>query len=1166
MKRSYHISSFLSQRLTLRVCLLCALFAALITGSSDPAFALPADHYAPSSRLASGKWVKVRVEQTGVQFISAATLRKFGFSNPASVRVYGFGGREILGTITNSDPDDLPQVAAEYSDKGLWFFGFDYTRWSRSANSYTPYSHTLNPYAEESWYFLSDVDPSYLDMETFSTSAVDPNLPVIDSFIQPLLYENDLVHPSDTGSRYLGEDFRSPTRRSFDFNLVDYVEDAENGMRVAFATNTTTSSTLSISANASSFTNNTITISGITDSESFMRYSTSIHRFVPSGQNLKVDLAFSGGGAIKMARLDYIEVQYLRKLQLYNGELHFKVRANAQSTIKVANFDKNTILWDITDPVCPKIIKPAVSGNVASFTTYPGDYEFIAFTPDKCTRAITSAVTVPNQDLHSLDIPDMLIITPNEYKQAAETLAAHHRSFDGLNVTVLTPEVIYNEFSSATPDVSAFRRLMKMWHDRGLALDASPADDPADNEENKTSSRIKYCLIMARPTFDNKMKMEATKNATYPIIPIWQSPTGEAKTTSFSSDDFIGMLDDSQSFEIGRQKIHVAVGRFPFMSASEASSLTEKYIKYVTTPETGAWRNKIMMVADDQNYGDHLTQAEDMTKMLTQSESGKRFRIERIYLDSFPLEQSSRGPSYPQAKEKMLRLWNDGVMMINYIGHASTVSWTHEDLLNWTDMTSFSNTRTPFLYAATCEFGRFDGSSRSGAETLWAYPDAGIIGTVTPNRSVYIDMNGKLTHQVGISMLDTDNEGRGRRIGDIFKEAKNNYPTIDNTNKLRYVMIANPAMRLPVPTLNVNLSSINGVSVDSPISPPDYPVINAMGKAELVGTINNPDGSVAEDFSGLVEIHLYDAENAVETFGNGSAGVVSYYNDRKTLLYHGIAKAVNGKWSTTALIPSEIENNFSPAQFVFYAYTPDRKEANGANSRFYVYGTNENAPDDATGPDIEKIYLNRQNFASGDLVHSSPVLMARVSDPSGINLSDAGIGHSMMIVLDDKTYFTDVNTCFAPDPDDYTAGNITYPIGDIAPGKHTLRLVVWDNAKNSSSASIDFEVAVSKTPEIFNLYTDANPAKTNVNFTLSTDRPMATVDCRIEVFDLNGRKVWTSENPASTNLEANLTIPWNLCDSSGVRVPRGIYVYRATIISPEGPATSKSGKLAVSAL
>ncbi len=1098
-----------------------------------------------------------------MQFISTATLRNLGFSDPTKVRVYGLGGRPLPATLTAANADDLPIVASTANSRGLYFYGYGSVDWTMSAPKSTiPFTHTLHPYAEESYYFLSDSDEYAEQIPVRDSGSASGGAGVITSFIQPLLYETDLYHPSDTGQRYLGDDFRSPTRRSYNFTLTDAVAGQNCMIRVAFAANTSASSTLTITANGNSPVEaSPITLTGNSDINTFMRYSTGTRTLTDPGNSLRLDLAFSGGGTIRLARLDYIEVQYQRNLNLAStGELHFFTNSTLPAAVKIAGADNSAIVWDITDQGNPMIVDASLSGSDLTFVTPSGTREYVAFLPDKCTRSITGGSRVANQDLHSLPVPDMLIIAPAAFRDAAERLAAHHRDFDGLTCHVIEPELIYNEFSSGTPDVTAFRRLLKMWYDRGLAAAAAPSDD-----DDTTPSTIKYCLILGRGTFDNKIKMDAAKNAGYPFVPIWESPTGESQTSSYATDDYIGMLADCSTFEIGKQKIQVAVGRMPFMSTTEATYLTDKYINYVERPATGSWRNRLMFVADDQNQGDHLIQSEDMISSYTATEAGRKFRIERLYLDTFTLEQSSRGPTYPEAKEKMLRLWNDGVMMINYIGHASTVSWTHEDLLNWSDISSFSNRNFPFLYAATCEFGRFDASARSGAEALWAYSDAGIIGTVTPCRTVYIDMNGKLSHLVGEAMMKPDADGRSRRIGDIFVEAKNGYPSSDNTNKLRYVLIGNPAMRLPVPEYDVRLSSINDVDMAAIESPSDYPTLGAQGKAALVGEIRDRDGNVATDFNGTVEISLYDAESAVATNGNGDAGVVSYYNDRKTLLYQGVAKVAEGKWSTTALLPSEIENNFAPAQFLFYAASDDLKEAHGENSCFYVYGFDESTEPDVTGPTISRFVLNRDDFTPGSVVHCSPVVLARVSDPSGINISDAGIGHKMTLVLDEKTYYDNLNSYYSPDPDDFTAGDITYQLADLTPGRHTLKLTVWDNAKNSSSAVIDFEVAVAKAPEIFTLTSDANPARDHVNFTLSTDRPMANVGCTVEVFDLNGRRVWISDRQTVTDSSAALSVPWDLCDSSGVRVERGIYIYRATITSPEGPSTSTARKLAVAA-
>ena len=76
---------------------------------------------------------------------------------------------------------------------------------------------------------------------------------------------------------------------------------------------------------------------------------------------------------------------------------------------------------------------------------------------------------------------------------------------------------------------------------------------------------------------------------------------------------------------------------------------------------------------------------------------------------------------------------------------------------------------------------------------------------------------------------------------------------------------------------------------------------------------------------------------------------------------------------------------------------------------------------------------------------------------------------------------------------------------------------------------------------------------------------MANVECRIEVFDLNGRRVWISDRNASTDVMASITVPWDLCTSAGARVPRGIYLYRATVTSPDGTSATRTRKLAVAA-
>lgn len=76
--------------------------------TAENAYPLSPDHYAENSRLASGKWAKIEVKQTGVQLITNSTLRNLGFANPEKVNVYGYGGRMLPEYLDEDMIDDLP--------------------------------------------------------------------------------------------------------------------------------------------------------------------------------------------------------------------------------------------------------------------------------------------------------------------------------------------------------------------------------------------------------------------------------------------------------------------------------------------------------------------------------------------------------------------------------------------------------------------------------------------------------------------------------------------------------------------------------------------------------------------------------------------------------------------------------------------------------------------------------------------------------------------------------------------------------------------------------------------------------------------------------------------------------------------------------------------------
>lgn len=1108
---------------------LCLLFGTLTS------FALSPDFYAKSSRLSSGNWAKVEVTQTGMQLIPNSTLKSLGFSDPSKVNVYGSGGRILPERLNNSMSDDLPLLPSVVTSEGILFFGHDNISWTASVSN--P-GHKRNPYSDHSYYFISDRDeerPTPAPAEILSA----PEGNVVSTFTRRLLYENDLIAPYDSGRQLLGEDFRTQPRRSFSFNLSDVQGEAD--VKVCFGAKVTNGSS-SLSIDFGSGTPQNFKIPGVSSTQTFLVMQTCKGK-APAAEKLDVSITYSHSGVVSTAALDYIEVFYPATLRLTDNQLYFYIQPQSTSNVRIENCTAATEVWDVTVPEKPVRKELTLDGNTGVFSSPKGYREYIAFNPTKCANVVKAAGKIRNQDLHAMEIPDMLIITPEAYRQAADRLAALRERTDGLKCAVLTPEVIYNEFSSGTPDVTAFRKLLKMWHDRA-------------NSEGSSGPR--FCILFSRPSYDNRMVTQSARKNNYPRIPIWQSENLFSETTSFSTDDYIGMLDDNPvALNMSTAKIHVAVGRMPVKSLAEAETAVNKLEKYLTSPTYGNWRTNVMVIADDQDNGTHLQQAEQVISALSESEDGKDYIFEKLYLDSYKLEYSGIGAVYPQAKTRMMEKWNEGVVLLNYIGHANPKSWGHENLLTWTDINSMTNSNLPFLYAATCEFMRWDSDEVSGAEVLWLSPEAGVIGMICPSRTVYIVLNGILNLATARYFFTKDDEGKNLSVGEIMINGKNNTP--NDNNRLRYGFCGDPSMKLPAPQMRLGIDRINGVET---ASMQHFPEFGARASILLEGSVKDNSGNIAEDFNGIAELRLYDAETVVSTWGNGSAGVVDKYNDRKTRLYSGRVKVENGKWSTTIFLPSEIENNYSPALISLYASDSNGREAVGSFDSFYVYGYDETAVEDNEGPVIKEMWVNSPSFIDGGLVSPSSIFKASFADPSGINVSEGGIGHNLSLTIDGKTFINDLGLYYFPDENDPTAGSVNYPLSGVGPGDHTLEFVVWDNANNSTRGSLSFKVAADWTPSITTLTTDASPATTSVNFIVATDGEIAGMECTIDVIDLSGMTVWSGKTSGVSG-NSPIRISWDLSSSGGGRVARGIYLYRATITGKDGFSTSKTRKIAV---
>lgn len=1103
--------------------------------------------YTSSSRLATGSWVKVSVGETGLYCIPASTLRSYGFSDTSRVRVYGYGGRRIADELSaDTYIDDLPEVQSILTDKGLVFYAIGPDQWEMSSGNY--YHRESSIYTTEGYYFIGESDEPARQFESSGRPVAETPAT---TFIERLHHEQELVSPGESGALLVGEDFRYTPTRSFDFTLSDRASGGDVWLECSFVAKTyNSSSTISITANGVTQDATSADRISATNSSSYYHGVESLSRRVltgVSGDRLTIGITHSASTVVYGAWLNYLSVNYDRNLALPEaGTLTFATTSNQLKLSGVS--EQGLHVWDVTNPMAiDDVSVSSPSGGTVMWTSsYSGSREYAIWDETSIMPAPEFVKKVSNQNLHSLQAADMVIFTYPDWSSQAERIAQMHRDADGMEVEVVDVEQVYNEFSSGCADVSGLRKFLKMLYDRGASAGHS----------------LRYALLMGRATYDNRSLTTGQQALGIKTLPSWLPRTNRAGLSDndgYATDDFIAMLDDGSGANMALDDLSIAVGRIPCTSDTDAGSIIDKLQQYVNQSKKTPWKNRVMLLADDEDQGIHMEQTEAMWQAMMDT-PGQQHLFYKVYMDAY--EKS--GGQYPGARADMFGNLDEGVAWWHYSGHASNHGWSADGQLTYSDINSMYLSKVPFLLAATCDFLRWDSTTESGGEIMYKERYGGTIGMISATRPVYISDNGMFVEAFGRAFLQRESDGRLVTPAEAYRLTKNDIRDskgnhVSNSNRLRFVFMGDPAMRLVTPSNVIVLEAIDEAAVEA-----DAQVtLAARQSATLSGYVTDPEGNIISDFNGTILADLYDAEKSITTNGNGNGKAV-VFDTQGDKLFTGAGTVKDGRFTIKVEMPSQVADNFRPATLSMYAYSDNGStEAVGVNRDFYVYGFDETAADDTTPPSIESIVMNHESFKNGDVVNTSPMLIARVSDDIALNLSTAGLGHIMTITLDDGSTYTDVLNYFTPDSDGSPAGTINYHFDGLTEGAHSARLRVFDTSGNATSATVEFFAQEGLAPKIYDVYTDANPASTTANFYLSHDQPDGIVTVTINVYNLMGRPVWSASQTGLSDMFTSVPVTWDLTDSAGRRVGRGIYVYKASITTDNETYETASRRIAV---
>lgn len=1113
------------------------------------ASALQPEAYTEHSVLSSGKWVKISVEQTGMHYIPNSALSAWGFKNPQAVRIHGYGGRMLSDVLDPAEYiDDLPEIPREQTPGGLVFYAVGPVQEVYSDQTAT-LAHEVNPYDTKGYYFLTESAEGAAPAPEPSGQALSSSAGCHTSAQAILIHEQETASPGGSGRLMVGEDFNYTRRRNFSFRLPGVVTSEPVQVNTSFFARTPSlASTLRFEFNGSRPDEDAaVSIPATVQGEGYWgKQLVFSHSGItcPAGE-LTIGLSYECNGVVNMANLDYFEVIYTRNLN--SSGIFF---AEGTKSLALGASDSNRRVWDVTTAHKPMQINLGTNGAWRSdFTNQMRQYVSWSLAEIGSMPQPRKVSTVSAQNLHGMtEIPDMIIIAPSFYQSAARAIADIHENnaYDPLRVEVADLNQILNEFGSGAFDPGAIRRFLKMLYDRGKASGTS----------------LKYALLMGKGTCDNRA-LTGTGKAQRSPMPLWVSIESLGENSSFSSDDYFALLDDYDGRRPGQENLDIAVGRIPCTTTDEAAIAVDKIKRYIYSQPRDDWRTRLTILADDENSGVHMTQSERLLSNLSSTDAGNRFVVQKVYCDAYERQNST----YPQARTEVFDYLADGTAVFAFIGHGSPTALGSKKIIEPNDFRDrFHLRRLPFFYTATCNFLKWDYSLTSMAEQLMFQSDGGIIGCFAALRPVFITQNGNLSAQFGTTLGSLAEDGRELTIGELYRRSKNGVQ--NDMNKMRFVLMADPALRLSAPGQFVKVETVNGFDATNPDAQIE---LKARQTLTITGAVLGPDGNTMEDFNGRLIASLYDAERSVTSYGHGDGERVVFEKMGDKLLTAS-GTVTNGRFTLTCRMPSSFADNYRPATFSFYASAAgdsDSRHAMGVLRNVYAYGYDENAETDDSAPMINSLSLNSDGFKDGGKVNESPMVIAHISDDRGINVSMNSIGRQMVVIIDDNETYADCARHFTLDVDPVDgaamSGTLAYPLNDLPAGNHTLKLRVWDVADNVTERTLEFNVVPGMKPEIFSVYTDAMPARTEANFFIRHNRPDALMNIRLAVYTLNGKEVWSSELQTRSNINTTDPIRWNLTDKAGRRVERGIYLYRAEISTDGQTFTTSSRKIAVAA-
>lgn len=1073
-----------------------------------------ASDYATTSALAEGRWVKMRVDSTGVYRLSAATLRTLGFDRPEDVKVAGYGSVERAHTL-DTGADDLPAVPVMRVGDDIYFFAEGPDRLTDRGSMSQPVEHR-NYYSRSSYYFITDRDdfPSpevrepvpddYVsDDEEEEEEEEEPD--TVTTHIVTLRHRFFEYHPYSAGAFTFSHDIKGP---SGDVTVAWDTPDATNTpMMLSYAyigLPSETSGTVSPMWKVTGGTATQVSVKGIRGTSSDKTI------YVPSDQQ-RLSLSGAAGHRVTftlsdpadefdMLALDHATLRYEAANRYRTGggiwQLYY---ASHGAPVEVTGLPADAVVWDVSLPSEPlRLVTEAEADGTALFAANPrGEItsRVALFVPgDEVPEPVVEG-PVATQDLHAIPEADMLIVTTEQAYPEALRLAEAHRSMQGLEVAVARITDVANEFSSGAWHPSAVRRMVRMMATRGL----------------------RHLLLMG-----NGWGMPLSAGEAFPpdaMVTYHTEYTDEDRSSARNHCTDLYFVYPLQ--RVGARVTEpsvlysINVGRAPVRNRAEARAFTDKCIAYLSDPRRAGHPGETLVFSGLGDANAHLLASMRVADIAESHLPGATVRHGSQAL--FGSER--RGASYfsPRQEDYLHDVLGTNLRFINFSGHSTWATLGTEFDNALLNRTSFGS--LPLFFTAGCLTGTFD-TGRNSLIARMSVAEHGPIALIGTTREVYLDNNHKLNELFAERYFGATPD---MTLGDIYTASINGSHSLASTSSVRdqvinnaaYHFFGDPALPVYAPSGGV---TVTGVSAGT--------LMPALNPTTIEGRITTPGGATDTSFDGQLTAILFapPVERAAASPDptDVAAAPVTVTTDEEELAI-AVCDVKAGRWKLTLTPPAATPGN---VRIALSAFSADRRVAAGSCTSFVLTDTDAPALSDTNAPEIR---LTLDGETDPVMTGSTPMLRVSMRDEeSGICFARNAIGNIPTIKIDGTPAALGAQA-FDGDAEGWL--DIEFPLAPLSDGPHTVEVRASDIAGNHATATLDF--IVETTPFEVGLEADGRIVREDVTLTLTGTVPPDTRTTLL-VRDSNGDTVTRIAG-------ATLPYTWDFTLPDGTRAADGTY-------------------------